>query len=436
MSQPTQVSPVAPSTERHSPVTRTRRVGSVVAGSVVAGLATAIALAGVAFAGAEEHVITGTVMLAFALGWALLAVCSARLTDQPQRWAAVPAGLMALVGAGLLVLAPGADALQRLGWAWPPAVLALVGWMTVQARRQLRSTTRRWLLYPVFGFLAVASLGGFYETVGASVERRALPAGGRLVEVGGHRLYLHCAGSGGPVVVLEAGLGESSAAWKTVAPVVARQTRVCVYDRAGKGRSDSAASPTRAIQTATDLRTLLQRAGEPGPYVLVGHSLGGAYVLDFAARFPDRVAGVALVDSMSPDQFTSVSGYATFYDRLQRVSGLLPSLARLGVGRIVGPEYGTREARSFRDEVAAIPDTLARARALETLGRTPLRVVTAGKGQKAGWASAQDELAALSTASSHRIVPGATHSSLLEDRADAAVTSRVIVDLVRSVRGT
>ena len=408
-----------------------RRVGPVVAASLFAGLVTAAAFAAVVFAGAEEHVITGSVLLAFALGWALLAACS-QWTDQPQRWAAVPAAFTAIVGVGLIIVAPGAAELQALGWAWPPALLTLVVWMVLQARSQLRSRTRRWLLYPVFGFLAAASLGGAYETVRESLQRGALPAGGQLVDVGDHRLYLHCSGSGSPAVVLEPGLGESSSAWKRIAPAVARQTRVCTYDRAGQGWSESATGSQNGIQTATDLHTLLNRAGEPGPYVLVGHSLGGAYVLDFAEQFPAHVAGVALLDSMSPDQFTRVFGYAGLYDGLHRVSGLLPSLARLGVGRIAG--YGAREARDFRDEVAEIPNALKRAQALGSIGGKPLIVITASKGQQAGWASAQDDLATLSTNSVHRLVPGATHSSLLDDRADAAVSSRAIRDVVRSVR--
>src|SRR5687768_6505519 len=237
-------SAAAPS-HRHAAVApaRKRRVGSVVAASLGAGLAAAAVLAVVAFPGAEEHVITGSAMLAFALGWALLAACSARWTDQPQRWAAVPAAFMGLAGASLLIFAPGAAVFQAVGWVWPPALLTLVVWMTVHARRQLRGRTRGWLLYPVFGFLAMASLGGAYETVGESLDRRALPAGGKLVDVGGHRLYIRCIGSGSPTVVLEGGLGAGSSAWKTIAPAVAHQTRVCTYDRAGLGRSENATGP-------------------------------------------------------------------------------------------------------------------------------------------------------------------------------------------------
>jgi pimeloyl-ACP methyl ester carboxylesterase len=421
-----------PSLREAATPTRRRRVGPVVAASLGAGLATAAVFALVVFPGAEEHVITGTGLLAFAFGWALLAAGSARWTDQAQLWAAVPATLMGLAGAGLLIFAPGPSMLQTLGWVWPPALLALVAWMTLHARRQLRSRTRRWLLYPVFGVLTLVALGGTFETARESLNRAALPVGGRLVDVGDHRLYLHCSGSGSPVVLLEAGLGANSSAWKTIEHVVARQTRVCSYDRAGRGRSEDATGTQDGIQTTNDLHTLLARSGEPGPYVLVGHSLGGAYVLDFAQQFPTQVAGIALIDSMSPDQFTRVAGYATFYDVLHRVSGLLPSVARVGVGRILG--YDARDAGGFRDDVAEIPAALKQARALKSLGGVPLIVVTAPEGQQAGWASGQDELATLSTNSVHRIVPGATHDSLVDDRADAAQSSRAIRDVVRATR--
>ena len=409
------------------------RVGRVVALSVVAGLVTAIVFAAVVFAGAQEHVITGTVMLAFALGWALLAVCS-RWTDQPQPWAVAPAAFMGVVGAGLLIVAPGADTIEALGWAWPPLLLALVVWMTLQARRQLRSRTRRWLLYPVFGFLALASIGGTYEAVGESLHRQALPAGGQLVDIGGYRLYLHCTGSGSPAVVLEAGLGETSVSWQRIAPAVARQTRVCTYDRAGRGWSENASGSQNGLQTAAALHTLLIRADVPGPYVLVGHSLGGIYTLTFADQFPAQVAGLVLVDSMSPDQFTRLPDYAGIYDGLHRASGPLASLARLGVGRLAGSDYGARAARGFRDDVDEIPTSLKQAQSLRSIGAKPLIVLTAGRDQEVGWSAAQDDLATLSTNSLHRLAARATHASLLEEDADAERSSKAIRDLVRAVR--
>jgi pimeloyl-ACP methyl ester carboxylesterase len=105
---------------------------------------------------------------------------------------------------------------------------------------------------------------------------------------------VNCTGSGGPTVVLEPGLGEVSPAMGWIAPVVARDTRVCVYDRAGRGWSDTADGPQDAVQTTTDLHTLLDHAHIPGPYVLAGHSFGGPYILTFAATYPDQVAGMVL----------------------------------------------------------------------------------------------------------------------------------------------
>ena len=110
-----------------------RRIAPIVAGCLISGLLAAIVFF-TFLRRPEEHVVTGTVLLAFAFGWALLAVLSVRLTDQPQRWAAAPAGFMALVGGGLLIFAPSAGVLGALGWVWATLLLALVAWMTVQAR--------------------------------------------------------------------------------------------------------------------------------------------------------------------------------------------------------------------------------------------------------------------------------------------------------------
>src|SRR4051794_31898442 len=134
--------------------------------------------------------------------------------------------------------------------------------MTVQARRQPRA----WLLYPVFGVLAVAAAGGAYETVrNATDSSPALAAGHRLVDVGGYRLDIHCIGSGSPTVVLEPGLGESATAMaRWIAPSVAPTTRICAYDHAGHGHSDPA--PGNRDDAARDLHVLLERSHIPGPY--------------------------------------------------------------------------------------------------------------------------------------------------------------------------
>ena len=422
-------------------------IGWIVAGTVIGGLLLAIALVTIPFAGATEHVIAGSVLLGFAAAWALLALLSERWTDQPQRWAIAPAVFMGLSGLIILVLAPTGN---EAGWVWPPALLALVVWMFLRARRDLHSRIRFWLLYPVFVVLALSAIGGGYETYRehADADKYAMP--GRLIDVGDHKLHLHCRGTGSPTVVLEPGLGEPSTAMAWIAPAVANTTRVCVYDRAGRGWSE-ASEPKDGVQTATDLHTLLQRAGEQGPFVLAGHSAGGIYVLNFARRYPDEVAGVVLLDSMHPEQYTRISGWPTFYEAFRRYTGVLPPLARLGFGRILYRDAYAglpaqsrdeeraflatpRDSRSIRDEFSKLRTAMKQAGALHTLGDKPLMVLTARKDAQGGWAAAQNDLARLSTNSKHRVLDNATHSMMTEDRATAEKSSQAIREVVDAVR--
>ena len=413
------------------------------------GLVVALVLVAAPFIQAKENVLTGMVLLAFALGWALLAVLSVRFSDQPQRWAAAPAVFFTLAG---LISLIGSDAVSNVfGWVWPPVLLGLVVWMIIRARRQLRSRTARWLLYPVLAALILASVGGGYETVRESIDATAYPMPGQLIDVGGHRLHLNCTGSGTPTVVLEPGLGEASSAMAWIAPAVARDTRVCVYDRAGRGWSDAAEGPQDAAQTATDLHTLLERANVPGPYVLAGHSFGGLYILTFAANYPDQVAGIVLLDSTAPASAPDPPPKAPSYDLVGRISALLPAVAHLGVTRLYGQSaYGTLPPRS-RDEARARSATASdlasflneflegsaathQAASLVDFADKPLIVLTAGREHDAAWLAAQDKLATLSTNSRHRIVAEATHASLVLEASDAAAASQAIRDVVASVR--
>jgi pimeloyl-ACP methyl ester carboxylesterase len=421
-------------------------IGRIVAGTIIGGLVGAVALVVGPFAGATEHVITGSVLLVFAAAWTTLAVLSERWTDQPQRWAFVPAVFMALAGASILVFAPTGN---QLGWVWPPVVAALAVWMIARARRDLHSRTRAWLLYPVCAALFLSAVGGAYETYRETTDDYAMP--GRLIDVGGHKLHINCTGTGTPTVVLEPGLGEPSTAMAWIAPDVAATTRVCVYDRAGRGWSESAGTPQDGVQVATDLHTLLDRAGEHGPYVLAGHSAGGLYVLNFAQLYPHDVAGVALLDSMTPQQYTAIDGWKGFYEMFRRASAVLPSLSRFGVGRVMySTQYGDlpslardqeralmatpRDARSVRDEFSQIRTTMTEAQALTTLGDRPLIVLTAEKDAQGGWFAAQDKLAALSTNSAHRMLANADHAMLTEQQSTAAQSAQAIRDVVNAVR--
>ena len=397
-----------------------------------------------------ENALTGVVLLAFALGWALLAVLSIRFSDQPQRWAFVPAGFLALAG---LVSLSGLPTVQAVfGWVWPPVLFGLVVWMFLRVR-QIRSRGGRFLLYPLLAVLLLASVGGGYETVRESLDASAYPMPGQLVDVGGHRLHLHCTGSGSPTVVLEPGGGASSSDFAWIAPVVARDTTVCVYDRAGRGWSDATDSPQDGTHIAADLHTLLDRAHIPGPYVLAGHSFGGLYVQSFAAQFHDQVAGMVLLDSTAPKPGPPPTDTQSS-DVIGRLSGLGSAVAHLGVGRLIAQlSSGTlppraqaeadanastaRHLASFINEYLAEANTsMQQASSLTTLGSKPLIVVTADEGiTDSQWQSKQDHMATLSTNSLHRHA-NATHQSLLADEADSAAASQAIREVVNAVRNS
>jgi pimeloyl-ACP methyl ester carboxylesterase len=424
-----------------------------VAGSLATGLLAALLLVAAPFIPAQEGAVTGALLCGFAVGWAMLAVLSARFTAAPQRWAAVPAAFMAV--GGLLLIGSGPQVHDVLNWIWPPALLVMVVWVVVRARRQLRSPTRRWLLYPVLAVLALASIGGGYETAREAADATAYPMPGQLIDVGGHRLHLNCTGTGSPTVVLEPGGGGMSSNLGWIAPGVARDTRVCVYDRAGRGWSEPADTPQDGAQIAADLHTLLQRAHVPGPYVLAGHSFGGLYVLAFAARYPDEVAGMVLVDSTAPVSAagppTATSGDESSYDATGRFSALASIAARLGLARVVGQlsddglpprssdevQAGTATAgklRSTIDEYLQASASIQQAAALRDFTDKPLVVLTAGVGHDAAWSAAQNHLATLSTNSVHRVVDGATHETLVADQEHAATTTQAILQVVSAVR--
>jgi pimeloyl-ACP methyl ester carboxylesterase len=434
---------------RAQPTTKSR-IGPIVALSMAAGLIAAVVLVAMPFIPATENVLTGVVLLGFALGWALLAVLSTRFGDQPQRWAAAPAAFLAVAGL-ISLLPPGSVVQDVFGWVWPPVLFGLVVWMFIRSRRQLRSRGARWLLYPVLAVLMLASVGGGYQTVRQSIDARAYPMPGRLVDVGGHRMHIHCTGSGSPTVILEPGQGGASSDSGWVAPTLARHSTVCVYDRAGRGWSDPADGPQDATRIAADLHTLLERAQVPGPYVLAGHSSGGLYVQTFAATYPDQVAGLVLLDSTAPKPGPAPPTRTESYDVLGRVSAVLPAVAHLGAGRLIAqgsygslPPYSRGEARaqastapylaSWIEEFVAANTSMQQAAALTNLDDKPLVVVTADTGNPPGWEQAQDKMATLSTNSSHRVAKDTIHKTLLHDETDSAAAIQAIHDVIESVR--
>jgi pimeloyl-ACP methyl ester carboxylesterase len=423
------------------------RIGLVVLGAMASGIALGLVLVLGVFGGGAESDITGGALLALGTGFLLLAGGAVRLTNQPQPWATAPGVAATLAGLAVMVLAPGDHILARAGWVWPVLLVTLVAWSARGAHRFLHDWSRRVLVYPALLVLVVVAAGGAAETVREATESHPAAAGQRYA-VNGHELYLHCVGTGAPAVVLFNGLGERTPSWAWVQAALSSTTRVCAFDRAGEGWSGNAAGPQDGPALAADVHDLLRAAGVAPPYVIAGHSVGGTYALVYAKQYPRDVAGMALIDASTPYQF-ELRTYPGFYAMWRRASALLPTVSRTGLARVtLGTGFGglpgaaradarrfaasPRDLRGNNAEFEMLPTIFDQAKALTTLGDTPLAVVSAEVGSLPGWPAAQARLAALSTRSSHEIVHGATHAALLEDRRYAAVSSRAIAGVVRA----
>jgi pimeloyl-ACP methyl ester carboxylesterase len=317
-------------------------------------------------------------------------------------------------------------------------------------RRGLGSWIQRGLVWTIAGLLALAIIGAIYQAVATEIDQRTYSPPGEMVDVNGHLMHINCVGEGSPTVILEAANLGMSAHWVRVQQL-AQTTRVCAYDRAGLGWSERGPEPRDARQISSELHTLLKGAGTEGPYVLVGHSYGGLYARLYAARYSEEVAGVVLVDSTHPEQFTRSPEGRAMYEQTNRLGAVLPILTRLGVIRLTNfypahPDLpprqreqieafnsSTRQVSTTVEEFRATPETAAQVRGTGSLGDKPLVVISAGE-QPPSWLEMQDELVALSPNSIHRVVDGATHESLLYDKGDARVTSAAIDRVVEAVR--
>jgi len=208
------------------------------------------------------------------------------------------------------------------------------------------------------------------------VQESEAQESGQLVDVGGHRLHIDCLGEGGPVVVFDVGIGESSASWRPLQLRLAGETTACVYDRAGYGASESGPEPRTASVVADELHRLLEGATVPGPYVLVGHSLGALHAIVFAHQFPEATTGLLLLD---PPPRAFLRGEA------------FPELSRMLAGEAEGLALAARQAAESENpeeraqaaylgavasEYASLTSaTLREADAVKTLGDLPLIVL-------------------------------------------------------------
>jgi pimeloyl-ACP methyl ester carboxylesterase len=304
--------------------------------------------------------------------------------------------------------------------------------------------------------LVLSAAGAIYQSVAAARNEQAYPAPGQQMEVGGRNLHIYCMGEnvdGRPTVILETLSGGISAYWGWVQPDIAAVTRVCSYDRAGRGWSDPASEPLTLQGTTSDLHALLQAAGVPPPYVLAGHSIGGLYARQFAADYPGEVTGVALVDSAHPLQFERNPELLAAMETFSQQLLFFPAVARLGLFQLYFDsggqmDFGGLPERSFGEStaflatpkhwrsVAAENDAALQifrdGQALGDLGVLPLAVISAGQNQPDGWAELQSDLAGLSTNSVHMTVEEAGHASLAFDEGHAMEMSALILAVVEA----
>lgn len=316
----------------------------------------------------------------------------------------------------------------------------------------------RWTMRTLLGLLALiislAMIGASYEAIMAAGDAERYPPPGQLVDVAGYRLHINCQGNGGPTVVLVTGLGGSSLLWSGVQPAIAPSARVCVYDRAGLGWSDASGRPRTPTAIADELHSLLTKAGVPGPYVLVGASVGGKYIRLFAEQHPDAVAGLVLLDARheSVDAALTPDERAAGLASAQRDATMYWWLGRLGVMRL----FGARLAAATSPGAAALPQSVStllmvqashqqsidamlgesagmtaddeRLRAARPLGRLPLMVLAADDSieHSPAWREAQEAQVRLSSNNRLTVVPHSSHFVSLDQ-------PQAVVDAVEQV---
>jgi pimeloyl-ACP methyl ester carboxylesterase len=180
----------------------------------------------------------------------------------------------------------------------------------------------------------LVAAGAIYQAVGTAVDRRRHPPPGRMVDIGGRSLHLIDEGASGPAVIFESGISATCLSWTQLRAEVQGFARACTYDRAWLGWSDPAPSPRTTSNIVSELHALIEAARIPRPYILAGHSFGGMLVRSYAAKYPGEIAGLILVDPLSPREWSTVSqANARMLGFGVRLSRRGAWLARLGVVR-------------------------------------------------------------------------------------------------------
>jgi pimeloyl-ACP methyl ester carboxylesterase len=298
--------------------------------------------------------------------------------------------------------------------------------------------TRRILIGLSGLFVLVAAAGATYQWAATRKELASTPPPGQLVDVGGHRLHLWCTGAGAPPVILEAGLGGSSADWGFVQPELARFTRVCSYDRAGMGYSDPGPSPRTARRIAEELAKLIDRSGVSGPVVLVAASSGGFDVRVFASDHTDRVAGLVLLDASHEDQTHEVPRLARWVPLLSSIGifrlldisfGPSPALLSPSVQKFIGAtRFRAAGYQAAADEIIHIRDSASEVRTSRRKLPIPVVVVTGARGADATWRNLQRDQVKLSERGCQIIAEQSGHLVQIDQPQIVVSAVRAVID--------
>jgi len=331
--------------------------------------------------------------------------------------------------------------------------------MTKQSRSQkILNSLKHGLIRLIILTTALAIAGVIYQTAATESDQRKYPPPGVLVNVGGYKMHIYCVGEGGPTVILDSANMGAVSNWTWIQPEIAKATRVCAYDRADLGWSDLSPQANDTRQNAEALHTLLNNAGESGPFVLVGHSFGGLYVRMYAEMYPDDVIGMVFIEGTLPDGLNRLGKPDVMPNApdAPMMDGT-PFISRLGILRLVGfpatdpdlPEQqrnelqaylsSTKLAESIRRQYHLFPTLLAQVRPLYeagSLGDIPVAVVlgSEGDGGIPEWHDLFAGQAALSTNHIMVTVDGANHISLIDRQEHALQTSAVILKVIEAAR--
>ncbi len=313
--------------------------------------------------------------------------------------------------------------------------------------------SHHWPRRIILGLLAVGLLiaiaGAIYENISQARDRRANAMPGTLVDVGGYKMHIVCVREGEPATILESGLGDSYLSWRKVQAQIAQFSRVCSYDRAGLGYSETSSRPRTSKVMAEELHALLQAAGVPPPYVMAGHSLGGFNVRVFASLYRNEVAGMVLVDASHPDQENRFpSELKNMEGTWLREAEFLEFSAPFGIPRLMGlcdedaaqraAECNFHDAREDVAELKAFPESAAETAATGSLGDLPLEVLSHDPGKPStelppdlatptnnAWEKMQEELAHLSTRGTQTIAKNSdSHVPFQKERTEPPGFSR------------